>query len=106
MAETPNQAAPATSRGTDTTTASAGSMTATKAAATATALRKGALVRLNLARYQGSLEATASDPTPPTYLLEGPAEILAIQGDHAQLRLRRPVPDVWLRLDQLEPYPG
>jgi len=70
------------------------------------ALRKGALVRVNAARYQGSLEASASDPLPPAYLLEGPAEILAVQGEHAQLRLRRPVPDVWLRLDQLEPYPG
>lgn len=76
------------------------------AAKAAPALRKGALVRLNLARYQGSLEAAASDPSPPAYLLEGPAEILAVQGEHAQLRLQRPVPDVWLRLDQLEPYPG
>jgi len=25
-----------------------------------------------------------------------------IQGDYAQLRFRRPVPDVWLRADQLE----
>ena len=89
MADTPNPAAPATSRGSE-----------------AAALRKGALVRLNLAAYQGSLEASASDPTPPAYLLEGPAEILAVQGDYAQLRLRRPVPDVWLRLDQLEPYPA
>ncbi|MBM5793598.1 MAG: NAD(P)H-quinone oxidoreductase, partial [Cyanobacteria bacterium K_DeepCast_0m_m1_088] len=24
------------------------------------------------------------------------------QGDYAQLRFRRPVPDVWLRADQLE----
>lgn len=75
-------------------------------AAAAPALKKGALVRLNLARYQGSLEARASDPQPPAYLLEGPAEILALQGDYAQLRLQRPVPDVWLRLDQLEPFPG
>ena len=76
------------------------------AARAARARRKGALVRVNLARTQGSLEAAASDPTPPAYLLEGPAEILAVKGEHAQLRLRRPVPDVWLRLDQLEPYPG
>ena len=49
-------------------------------------------------------EAAASDPQPPTYIFEGPGEILAIKGSHAQLRWRRPVPDVWLRLDQLEPY--
>lgn len=85
---------------------SAPAAAASAAPAATPPLRKGALVRLNLARYQGSLEAAASDPTPPAYLLEGPAEILAVQGEHAQLRLKRPVPDVWLRLDQLEPYPG
>ena len=51
-------------------------------------------------------EAAASDPRPPAYLFEGPAEILVVSGEHAQLRWRRPVPDVWLRLDQLEPWSG
>lgn len=74
------------------------------AAPTTTALKKGALVRLNLAAYQRSLEAAASDPVPPAYVLEGPGEILAVKGDYAQLRWRRPVPDVWLRLDQLETW--
>jgi hypothetical protein len=74
------------------------------AAPTTTALKKGALVRLNLAAYQRSLEAAASDPVPPAYVLEGPGEILAVKGDYAQLRWRRPVPDVWLRLDQLEAW--
>lgn len=67
-------------------------------------LKKGSLVKLNRNAYQGSLEAAASDPEPPAYLFEGPGEILAVNGDHAQLRWRRPVPDVWLRLDQLEPW--
>lgn len=70
------------------------------------ALKKGALVRLVATAYAGSLEATASDPEIPAYLREGPGEILAIKGDYAQLRWRRPVPDVWLRLDQIEPYPA
>lgn len=70
------------------------------------ALKKGALVRLVPAAYAGSLEAAASDPEIPAYLREGPGEILAIKGDYAQLRWRRPVPDVWLRLDQIEPYPA
>jgi len=68
------------------------------------ALKKGALVRLNLKAYANSLEAAASDGPPPAYVLEGPGEILAIKGQVAQLRWRRPVPDVWLRLDQLEPW--
>jgi hypothetical protein len=67
-------------------------------------LKKGALVRLNLAAYQGSLEALASDSVPPAYVLEGPGEILAVKNGYAQLRWRRPVPDVWLRLDQLEAW--
>lgn len=65
-------------------------------------LKKGALVRLNLSAYTGSLEAQASAPQPPAYVVEGPGEILAVKGDYAQVRWRRPVPDVWLRLDQLE----
>ncbi len=70
-------------------------------------LKKGALVRVNPAAYAGSLEAAASDPQPPGYLFEGPGEILAVNGDYAQLRWSRPVPDVWLRLDQLEAWnPG
>ncbi len=79
---------------------------AASTAAAPAALKKGSLVRLNRQRYAGSLEASASDTVIPDYLLEGPGEILAIKGEHAQLRWRRPVPDVWLRLDQLEAYPS
>ena len=63
-------------------------------------------MRLNLQAYRGSVEAGASDPEPPTYVIEGPGEILAVKGAYAQLRWRRPVPDVWLRLDQLEAWSG
>jgi hypothetical protein len=69
-------------------------------------LKKGSLVRVNRQAYLGSLEAGASDPEPPAYIFEGPGEVLQVKGAHAQLRWRRPVPDVWLRLDQLEAYPG
>ena len=65
-------------------------------------LKKGSLVRVCQAAYLGSTEAAASDPEAPQYIFEGPGEILALKGDYAQLRWRRPVPDVWLRLDQLE----
>lgn len=74
------------------------------APSTGAPLKKGALVRLNLQAYRGSVEAGASDPEPPTYVIEGPGEILAVKGEYAQLRWRRPVPDVWLRLDQLEAW--
>lgn len=68
-------------------------------------LKKGSLVRVNRAAYAGSLEARASDGL-AGYVIEGPGEILAVKGDYAQLRWSRPVPDVWLRLDQLEACPG
>jgi hypothetical protein len=67
-------------------------------------LKKGSLVRLNPEAYRGSLEAGASDADVPAYVLEGPGEILLVKGEHAQIRWRRPVPDVWLRLDQLQPW--
>lgn len=74
--------------------------------AAAPALKKGALVRLNASAWRNSLEASASASDLPAYVLEGPGEILAVKGEYAQLRWRRPVPDVWLRLDQLEAWPG
>ena len=57
------------------------------APSTGAPLKKGALVRLNLQAYRGSVEAGASDPEPPTYVIEGPGEILAVKGEYAQLRM-------------------
>ena len=66
--------------------------------------RKGALVKVNRLAFSSAIEAKASDPNPPKYIFDGPGEILSITGDYGQIRWRKPVPDVWLRLDQLEPY--
>ena len=66
--------------------------------------RKGALVRVNPEAYNNSLESRASDESPPGYIFVGPGELLAIKGEYGQVRWRRPVPDVWLRLDQLEEW--
>ncbi|QVL53240.1 MAG: NAD(P)H-quinone oxidoreductase subunit O [Cyanobium sp. M30B3] len=74
--------------------------------ATTSPPKKGSLVRVNRQRFEGSVEAGASDAQAPDYIFEGPGEVLQLKGDYAQLRWRRPVPDVWLRLDQLEPFPG
>jgi hypothetical protein len=73
-------------------------------AATKSTIKKGSLVRVNRSAYANSLEAQASDTVAPDYIFEGPAEVLVIKGDYAQLRFRRPVPDVWLRADQLESF--
>ena len=64
--------------------------------------RKGDLIKVNSASYEKSLESLASDQVPPKYIFEGPGEILNLKDDYAQVRWRRPVPDVWLRIDQLE----
>ena len=72
----------------------------------ADALKKGSLIRVNREAYLSSVEAKASAGDPPAYLLEGPGEVLVVKGDYAQLRFRQPVPDIWLRMDQLEAYTG
>ena len=63
---------------------------------------KGALVKVNRAAYSSSIEAGASDPQAPAYIFEGPGELLVVKGEYGQVRWNRPVPDVWLRMDQLE----
>ena len=66
--------------------------------------RKGALVRVNRESYMGSVEAQASDPSPPEYIFLGPGQLLVVKGDYGQIRWRLPVPDSWLRIDQLEEW--
>jgi hypothetical protein len=77
---------------------------ATPEAPAKSTIKKGSLVRVNRSAYANSLEAQASDTVVPDYIFEGPAEVLVIKGDYAQLRFRRPVPDVWLRADQLDAF--
>ncbi len=65
--------------------------------------RKGTLVRVNRDAYLGSVESEASDfNNPPEYIFLGPGQLLSVKGDYGQVRWRRPVPDSWLRIDQLE----
>ena len=67
-------------------------------------LKKGSLVFVDKSIYNKSIEALASDKDLPDYLFEGPGEILGIKEEYAQVRWRRPVPDVWFKLDQLREY--
>ena len=64
--------------------------------------RKGDLIRVDRVKYQNSLESTANDPVLPEYIFTGPGEILLVKGDYCQVRWRRPVPDVWFRLDHVQ----
>ena len=68
-------------------------------------LKKGSLVVLDKDKYIKSIESLASDSVLPSYVFEGPGEILLIKEDYAQVRWRRPVPDVWFKLEQLKEYP-
>ena len=67
-------------------------------------LKKGSLVYLDKDIYLKSVESLASDIDLPRYVFEGPGEILSIKEEYAQVRWRRPVPDVWFKLDQLKEY--
>ena len=67
-------------------------------------LKKGSLVVLDREKYVNSVESLASDIELPNYVFEGPGEILAIKEEYAHVRWRRPVPDVWFKLEQLKEY--
>tara|TARA_B100000614_G_C14176750_1_gene339501 strand:+ start:178 stop:423 length:246 start_codon:yes stop_codon:yes gene_type:complete len=67
-------------------------------------LKKGSLVILDREKYSNSVESLSSDIELPNYVFEGPGEILSIKEDYAQVRWRRPVPDVWFKLEQLKEY--
>ena len=67
-------------------------------------LKKGSLVYLDKYIYLKSVESLASDRDLPGYVFEGPGEILSIKEEYAQVRWRRPVPDVWFKLEQLKEY--
>ena len=67
-------------------------------------LKKGSLVFIDKSIYDRSVEALASDQDLPSYIFEGPGEILSIKEEYAQVRWRRPVPDVWFKLDQIKEY--
>ena len=67
-------------------------------------LKKGSLVYIDKDIYSRSIEALSSDKDLPNYLFEGPGEILVVKEEYAQVRWRRPVPDVWFKLDQLKEY--
>ena len=67
-------------------------------------LKKGSLVFIDKSIYDGSVEALASDQDLPSYIFEGPGEILSIKEEYAHVRWRRPVPDVWFKLEQIKEY--
>ncbi len=67
-------------------------------------LKKGSLVFVDKENYIKSIEALANDNDLPNYVFEGPGEILSVKEEYAQVRWRRPVPDIWFKLDQLKEF--
>ena len=69
------------------------------------AVKKGDMVRAIREKLENSLEAQASDSRFPSYLFETKGEVLDIKDDYALVVFGQvPTPNVWLRVDQLEPF--
>lgn len=68
-------------------------------------IKKGTVVRAVREKLENSLEAQASDSRFPSYIFETRGEIVDTQGDYAIVKFGIvPTPNIWLRLDQLEPF--
>lgn len=69
------------------------------------AVKKGDLVRAIREKLENSLEAQASDRRFPPYLFETKGEVVDLRGDYALVKFGQvPTPNIWLRLEQLEPF--
>jgi len=69
------------------------------------AVKKGDLVRIVREKYEGSLEASASDSRLPAYVFETKGEVLEAKGDYIFVKFGHvPTPAFWLRADQLEKF--
>ena len=66
-------------------------------------IKRNSLVRAVREQLEGSLEAKASDDRFPPYIFESKGEVQEIAGDYALVKFYVATPNVWLRLDQLEP---
>ncbi len=66
-------------------------------------MKKGTLVRAVREKLVDSLEAQASDPRFPDYIFETKGEILDLNDEYALVKFFVPTPNIWFRLDQLEP---
>ena len=69
------------------------------------AIKKGDLVRAVREKLENSLEAKASDSRFPSYIFDPQGEVIDLKGDFAFVKFGIvPTPNVWLRVDQLEPF--
>lgn len=69
------------------------------------AVKRGDLVRAVREKLENSVEAKASDTRFPPYIFDSKGEVVDLRGDYAQVKFGKvPTPNIWLRVDQLEPF--
>ena len=69
------------------------------------AIKRGDMVRAVREQLENSLEAKASDSRFPNYIFDTKGEVLDLKGDYALVVFGHvPTPNIWLRVDQLEPF--
>jgi hypothetical protein len=69
------------------------------------AIKRGSMVRAVRQKLENSVEAKASDTRFSPYIFETKGEVVDLNGDFAQVKWGiTPMPNVWLRLDQLEEF--
>ncbi|PZO55298.1 MAG: NAD(P)H-quinone oxidoreductase [Phormidesmis priestleyi] len=68
-------------------------------------VKKGDFVRLVREKFEGSVEAKASDRRLSKYVFETRGEILDVRDDYGLVKFGRvPTPNMWLKLEQLEKF--
>jgi Cyanobacterial and plant NDH-1 subunit O len=68
-------------------------------------LKRGDVVKVVRAKLENSVEAKASDTRFPAYLFETQGELIDIRDDYALVKFGQvPTPNIWLKLEQLEPF--
>jgi hypothetical protein len=69
------------------------------------AIKKGDMVKAIREQLENSVEATASDRRFPDYIFKTKGEVVDLRGDYAFIKFGQvPTPNIWLRVDQLEPF--
>lgn len=68
-------------------------------------IKRGDFVKAIKEKLENSLEAKASDPRLPPYIFETAGEVVDLSEDYALVKFGiTPTPNMWLRVDQLEPF--
>ena len=68
-------------------------------------IKRGSFVRLVREKFEGSLEAKASDHRLSSYVFDTKGEVLETRDDYALVKFGRvPTPNAWLKLEQLEEF--